>query len=172
MLNNNLKELRKSKNLTQEEFGIKLNVVRQTISKWENGLSVPDSEMLVQISDMFEIPVSTLLGENVDFVKNQDNINTISERLSVINKILAKRAERKRLIIRVLSSVGFLFCLTLLISKIIEKLYYNSIGYIGGADGPTSIYLVPSNNNWLNILIFIVVLLFSSFGIYITRRNK
>ena len=47
MLSNNLKRIRKSKGLSQEELAIKLNVVRQTVSKWENGLSVPDSDMLI-----------------------------------------------------------------------------------------------------------------------------
>lgn len=63
MLNENLKAVRKSKGLSQEELAIKLNVVRQTISKWEKGLSVPDSEMLIKISDVLETPVSVLLGE-------------------------------------------------------------------------------------------------------------
>ena len=49
MLNENIKMLRKSKGLSQEELAVKLNVVRQTISKWENGLSVPDSDMLISI---------------------------------------------------------------------------------------------------------------------------
>lgn len=47
MLNENIKKLRKAKGLSQEELAIKLNVVRQTVSKWENGLSVPDSCMLI-----------------------------------------------------------------------------------------------------------------------------
>lgn len=41
MLNENIKNLRKAKGLSQEELAIKLNVVRQTVSKWEKGLSVP-----------------------------------------------------------------------------------------------------------------------------------
>ena len=65
MLNENIKAIRKSKGLTQEELAIKLNVVRQTISKWEQGLSVPDSEVLISISEVLETPVSTLLGEPV-----------------------------------------------------------------------------------------------------------
>lgn len=51
MLKDNIKSARKSKGLSQEELAIKLNVVRQTISKWEQGLSVPDSEMLISISE-------------------------------------------------------------------------------------------------------------------------
>ena len=51
MLNESIKSLRKSKGLSQEELAVKLNVVRQTISKWEKGLSVPDSDMLISISE-------------------------------------------------------------------------------------------------------------------------
>ena len=63
MLNENLKQLRKSKGLSQEELAIRLNVVRQTISKWEKGLSVPDADMLIKIADIFEVSVSELLGQ-------------------------------------------------------------------------------------------------------------
>ena len=65
MLKDNLKILRKNKGLSQEELSIKLNVVRQTISKWESGLSVLDAEMLISISEVFETPVSEILGENI-----------------------------------------------------------------------------------------------------------
>lgn len=47
MLNENIKRARKAKGLSQEELAVKLNVVRQTVSKWENGLSVPDSDLLI-----------------------------------------------------------------------------------------------------------------------------
>ena len=62
MLSENIKVVRKSKGLSQEELAIKLHVVRQTVSKWENGLSVPDSDMLLTIAEALETPVSTLLG--------------------------------------------------------------------------------------------------------------
>ena len=76
MLKDNIKTIRKSKGLSQEELAIKLNVVRQTISKWEQGLSVPDSELLVSLSDALDTPVSTLLGENV--TEQKDNKFTTS----------------------------------------------------------------------------------------------
>lgn len=61
-----MKAIRKSKRgFRNQELAIKLNVVRQTISKWEQGLSVPDSDMLIAISEVLETPVSTLLGEKV-----------------------------------------------------------------------------------------------------------
>jgi len=65
MLNENIKTIRKSKGLSQQELAVRLNVVRQTISKWEQGLSVPDSDMLILISEALETPVSTLLGETI-----------------------------------------------------------------------------------------------------------
>ena len=65
MLNENIKLMRKSKGLSQDELAVKLNVVRQTVSKWERGLSVPDSEMLLTLSEILETPVSNLLGENI-----------------------------------------------------------------------------------------------------------
>ncbi|MFA7673522.1 MAG: helix-turn-helix transcriptional regulator [Clostridia bacterium] len=95
MLNENIKTIRKSKGLSQEELAIRLNVVRQTISKWEQGQSVPDSEMLISISEVFETPVSVLLGETVVESK-ADDLKTISEKLEIINLQLAKRKETRR----------------------------------------------------------------------------
>ncbi|OON90383.1 MAG: hypothetical protein ATN33_03150 [Epulopiscium sp. Nele67-Bin001] len=64
MLNEKIKSLRKQQGLTQEELAIRLKVVRQTISKWEKGLDVPDAEMLIKIAELFEISTSELLDEN------------------------------------------------------------------------------------------------------------
>ena len=61
MLNENIKAIRKSKGLSQEELAVKLNVVRQTVSKWEQGLSVPDSDMLILISEIVTLPEDRLL---------------------------------------------------------------------------------------------------------------
>lgn len=90
MLNENIKTIRKSKGLSQEELAIKLNVVRQTISKWETGLSVPDADMLIAISNALDTPVSTLLGETVQESSSED-LKVISEKLEIINLQLAKR---------------------------------------------------------------------------------
>lgn len=85
MLNENLKQLRKSKGLTQEELALQLGVVRQTISKWENRLPVPDSEMLIEIAEQFDVPVSTLLGDTVEPAEKDDLIKIMSEKLALIN---------------------------------------------------------------------------------------
>ena len=95
MLKDNIKTLRKQKGLSQEELSVKLNVVRQTISKWEQGLSVPDAEMLVSISKVFDTPVSTLLGEPIPEDK-PNTLKEISEKLEIINLQLVRRNESKR----------------------------------------------------------------------------
>ena len=95
MLKDNLKTLRKNKGLSQEELSIKLHVVRQTISKWESGLSVPDAEMLIKISELFETPVNEILGESIE-EKEKNDLKVISEKLEVINEQLSIRQKHKR----------------------------------------------------------------------------
>ena len=94
MLNENIKRIRKSKGLSQEELAIKLNVVRQTVSKWENGLSVPDSSMLIILANELDTTVSELLGEPVA-EPTTDDLKILSEKLEVINLQLAKRSITK-----------------------------------------------------------------------------
>ena len=62
MLSDNIKNLRKQKGYTQETLAQALNIVRQTVSKWENGYSVPDADMLEKLAEVFEVPVTDLLG--------------------------------------------------------------------------------------------------------------
>ena len=95
MLNENIKAVRKTKGLSQEELAIKLNVVRQTVSKWERGLSVPDSEMLISISEVLETPVGVLLGETVKEDAPED-LKAISEKLEIINLQLARQKASSR----------------------------------------------------------------------------
>ncbi len=94
MLNENIKRIRKSKGLSQEELAIKLNVVRQTVSKWENGLSVPDSSMLIILANELDTTVSELLGEPVA-EPTTDDLKILSEKLEVINLQLTKRSITK-----------------------------------------------------------------------------
>lgn len=98
MLSENIKAIRKSKGLSQEELAVKLNVVRQTISKWEQGLSVPDSNMLISLSEALDTPVSVLLGEIVEQTEVND-LKVISEKLEIINLhfALSRNAKRKKL---------------------------------------------------------------------------
>ena len=95
MLNENIKAIRKSKGFSQQDLADKLNVVRQTISKWEQGLSVPDSDLLIALSEALETPVSTLLGETVA-ESEADTVKALSEKLEIINLQFARRKAVRR----------------------------------------------------------------------------
>ena len=106
MLNENLKELRKSKGISQEELAVQLKVVRQTISKWEKGLSVPDADMLRRIAEIFEVSVSQLLGEK----ENQDtHENNIADQLEQINEQLVIKNRRSRMIWKIIAGIAIGF---------------------------------------------------------------
>lgn len=94
MPNENIRALRKAKGLSQGELAIKLNVVRQTVSKWEQGRSVPDADMLIVLSEALGVPVSTLLGETVPAAP--EDAKALSERLEVINLQLARAKDSRR----------------------------------------------------------------------------
>ena len=95
VLSENIRAIRKAKGLSQEELAIKLNVVRQTISKWEQGLSVPDSDLLIAIAQALETPVSTLLGETVT-EPEADDLAAIAQKLERINVQLARQKAKRR----------------------------------------------------------------------------
>ena len=88
MLNENLQLLRKQKGMSQETLAQQLNVVRQTISKWEKGLSVPDADMLMRIADVFDTSVSELLGVRIE---QEENVNEIAAQLALLNEQLTHR---------------------------------------------------------------------------------
>ena len=114
MFNENLKKLRKSKGFTQEELALKINVVRQTVSKWEKGLSVPDSDVLVKIADVLDINVDELLGADI---KPDADKNEIAEQLARLNEQLAIRNRRWKLIWKI---VGIILGVTIIASIIIN----------------------------------------------------
>ena len=95
MLSENIRTIRKSKGLSQEDLAEKIHVVRQTVSKWEQGLSVPDADLLLALSDTLETPVSTLLGETISAPETDEN-KTLAEKLEALNLLLARQKERKR----------------------------------------------------------------------------
>ena len=95
MLHENIKAARKSKGLSQEELAVKVPVVRQTVSKWEQGLSVPDADMLISISEALDTPVSSLLGAGTPETQ-ADDLRAIAEKLEIINLQLARKEAAKR----------------------------------------------------------------------------
>ena len=99
MLSENIRRLRESKGLSQGELAVRLNVVRQTVSKWERGLSVPDADLLIALSEALGQPVSALLGEAVAEPKAND-VRALAEKLEVVNLQLARQTEPRRKALR------------------------------------------------------------------------
>ncbi len=169
MLNENIKAIRKSKGLSQQELAIKLNVVRQTISKWEQGLSVPDSDMLVLISEVLETPVSTLLGETVAEVE-ADSLKAISEKLEVINLQLAQRKTTRRKIIHwSLISLCAIIVIVFAILSVIESPYLRW----NYSDPETAVLGVAFHSlEWLFVRTAPIILICAIIGILLTRKKN
>lgn len=168
MLNENIKAIRKSKGLSQQELAVKLNVVRQTVSKWEQGLSVPDSDLLISISEVFETPVSTLLGETVNESK-ADDLKAISEKLEVINLQLARRKTTRTRIVH-----WFLIALCVAIAAIFAALWILESPYLGWdySEPETAVLGVAIHSfEWLFVRAAPVVLLGAILGIFLTRKK-
>lgn len=121
MLHKTLKYFRTSNKMTQETLALKLGVTRQTVSKWENGISVPDADILAKMADIFEVSVSELLGtsERLDQNKedetddNKENPGEdekldddhIAETLAVLNEQLAIKNKHRKTMIRIIKIV-------------------------------------------------------------------
>ena len=169
MLNENIKALRKSKGLSQQELAVKLNVVRQTVSKWGQGLSVPDADMLISLSEALETPVSKLLGETV--VKTEvDNLKAISQKLEVINLQLAQKKTSRRKIIRWL-----LISLCAIIAIVFSTLLIVNSSYLGWdySDPETAVLGVAFHSfEWLFIRVAPIIFIIAIIGILLTYKKE
>lgn len=169
LLKENIKSLRKSKGLSQEELAIKLNVVRQTISKWEQGLSVPDAEMLISISELFETPVNTLLGENIS-EKEVNDLKAISEKLEIINLQLSQRKKEKQKIIHWLLISLCIIILIIFISLVLLNSPYLNWNY----NDPESAVLGVAFHSfeWIFIRVAPIIIIGLAIGIILTRKKN
>ena len=106
MLQEKLKRFRKEKGFSQEQLAVRLHIVRQTVSKWEQGLSVPDAEMLVRVSEVLEVPVADLLGKTAGEEPRDSTPDSIARELQELNELLASQAaaqaERRKKLLAVL----------------------------------------------------------------------
>ena len=155
--------------LRNKELSLKANVVRQTVSKWEQGLSVPDSDMLISISEVLETPVSTLLGETV-IETEVDTLKAISEKLEVINLQLAQRKTTRRKIIRWL-----LISLCAIIIMVFAALIIWSSPYLGWdySDPETAVLGVAFHSfEWLFVRVAPIVFIAAIIGIFFTFKKE
>lgn len=176
MLNENLKHLRLAKGLSQEELAIRLNVVRQTVSKWEKGLSVPDSEMLIRIAEALETTVSVLLDETPQEVREQDTLQAIAAKLELLNEQFARRNENRRKMWRAIFVVLGILALGALVLEIVAFMTAAiatdaNISIIGGADGPTAIVVATRTGSIPQLILAALVIVLSVIGIVRTRRR-
>lgn len=168
MLNENMKAIRRSKGLSQQELAVKLNVVRQTVSKWEQGLSVPDSDMLLSISEVLETPVSILLGEKV-VASEADDLKAISAKLEVINAQLAQRKTTRRRILH-----WFLIALCAVIAAIYAIVLMLESPYLGWdyRDPETAVFGVALHSfEWLFVRAAPIIFIGAIIGIVLTRKK-
>lgn len=96
MIHENIKHFRKAKGLSQEELAVKLHVVRQTVSKWENGLSVPDADVLIRLANVLGVSVSQLLGIETE----PNNHQALADQLAGLNEQLALKISKKEIVFR------------------------------------------------------------------------
>ncbi len=168
MLKENIKSIRKSKGLSQEELAIKLNVVRQTVSKWEQGLSVPDAEMLISLSEVLETPVSTLLGENIAESK-VDDLKAISEKLEIINLQLSQRKNEKRKVVHWLLISLCIITIIIFISLILLNSPYFNWDY--NKTEYAVLGVTFHSFEWLFIRISPIIFIGLVVGIFLTRKK-
>ena len=110
MFSENLKTLRKQKGFSQEELASRLHVVRQTISKWEKNLSVPDADTLIRLAEILGVSVSELLGSKIE-TENGNVTNDVAEQLSRINEQLAIKNRRSRRIWKAIAAIAIISAL-------------------------------------------------------------
>lgn len=168
MLSENIKTARKSKGLSQEELAVKLNVVRQTISKWEQGLSVPDSDMLIALSDALATPVSALLGEFAVRAE-ADDLRAIAEKLEIINLQLARQKAARRKTLRWLLIA--LCAVTVIIAAALVLLNSPYLGW-NYSDPETAVAGAAFHAfEWLFVRLAPIILISTVIGIVLTRNK-
>lgn len=168
MLSKNIKTARKSKGLSQEELAVKLNVVRQTISKWEQGLSVPDSDMLIALSDALATPVSALLGEFAVRAE-ADDLKAIAEKLEIINLQLARQKAARWKTLRWLLIA--LCAVTVIIAAALVLLNSPYLGW-NYSDPETAVAGAAFHAfEWLFVRLAPIILISTVIGIVLTRNK-
>lgn len=159
MLSDNIKILRKKKGYSQETLAEQLHVVRQTISKWEKGISVPDAVMLDRMAELFEVPVSVLLGGGLEVEEEQPSeLNEIAQQLAVLNDQLVQQAVRRRKVIRY-AFVGVFAAIFVLIgaaiglrvyteSQLRDEASLRTVRYECTLDGESYVYEASYNSQY------------------------
>ena len=122
-----LKELRKQKGLTQEQIAEKFHVSNRTISRWENGNNMPDLDILIEISDYYEVDLREILnGERKSENMDKEMKETVLQAVDYTNT----EAEHYNRRVRICNGIALLLILVYIIMKD-TSLYDNSIIMVG-----------------------------------------
>lgn len=127
MFGENLKTFRKQNGFSQEQLSVRLNVVRQTISKWEKNLSVPDAEMLIKISEVLNVSISDLLGKNIETETDKSSLRTIALELEKLNELLTTQQTQRTNIKTKMICIAIIVVIVLFVASIYDK--WNEIFY-------------------------------------------
>ena len=153
MFHDNLKAIRKEKGYTQETLAIELNVVRQTVSKWEKGLSVPDAEMLQKMAEVLDVSVVRLLG--AEMPREEESRNELAEQLARINEQLAMKNRRARRIWRAVLIIPLVVIILLAVAVTLgrvntadNRVPAGKVAYTCTLDGETYGYEFEYNKNY------------------------
>lgn len=118
-----LKELRKEKELTQEQLAEIVQVSNRTVSRWENGNNMPDLDILIELSDFYEVELREILdGERKSENMNKEKEETVLKAVDYTNT----EAERNNKRVRICNAIGFLLIFAYLIVER-TSLYDNQI---------------------------------------------
>lgn len=115
MLSENIKTLRKQKGYSQQQLADKLNVVRQTVSKWEKGYSVPDADLLEDMAVIFEVDVGELLGKEILTENETVDISELVKQLTILNDYLAERVRKRKKVKAVLKKALCTACIAVVL---------------------------------------------------------
>ena len=124
-----LKELRKEKNITQEELAEQMGVSRRTVSRWETGSNMPDMDVLIDISDFYEVDLREILdGERKDKQMDKEMKETVLK----VSEYENEGKKRNAIVVIIYSALGIIALITNLILNMLEMPDTFMTGFLKG----------------------------------------
>ena len=134
MLGDNIKTFRKKKGFSQETLAQELFVVRQTVSKWEKGQSVPDAEMIEKLAEVLDVSVNDLLGKEIEKKENEEQQDKeIAKQLAILNEQLAGNNRRRKKLLKIVLTIIIAALILSLVAAIINGALFKNVvstGYL------------------------------------------
>ena len=112
-----LKELRKEKNLTQEQLAEALNVSRRTVSRWETGSNMPDLSILVELADFYDVDIREIINGERKSEKMEKDLKDTLEQVAEYSNIEKKNLKKKMIENSIAAAILLLFAAVLHMSE-------------------------------------------------------